>query len=173
AVIAWADSQLPTMTIGFLYLVPILISAAALNGAQIVALAALCSFLREAFDPLQWSAGAGGRILTALAGFSLSGFFAAELNQRRRLLRKHLAEVEGEIRLRMDAESQVRTVIETSPLAILTIGGAGNILLANESAHELLGFAKGELHGKDVAAYLPLLPRMLKSHQPGGYMRTN
>ena len=173
AVIAWGDAHLPTMTIGFLYLIPILISAAALNGLQIVVLAAVCSVLREAFDPLQWSPGASGRILTALAGFAMAGFFAAELNQRRRLLQNHLREVEGEVRLRMDVESQLRTLIETSPLAILTIDSAGRVLLSNESARDLLNFGKDDLHGKDVTPYLPILPRMLQSHHPGGYMRTS
>jgi len=173
AVIAWADAHLPTMSIGFLYLIPILISAAALNSLQIVALAAVCSFLREAFDPLEWSAGATGRILTSLAGFSLSGFFAAELNQRRRLLRQHLSEVESEVRRRMDAESQLRTLIETSPLAILTIDESGKVLLANESSHDLLEVPAGELDGADVAPYLPILPRMVQSHHPAGYMRTS
>src|SRR5581483_8588568 len=74
-VIAWADANLPTMSIGFLYLFPILISGAALNAAQIVALALLCSILREAYDPLVWSAGATGRILVAGAGFAMAGFF--------------------------------------------------------------------------------------------------
>lgn len=173
ATIAWADSLLPTITIGFLYLIPILMSAAALNGLQIVALAAVCSFFREAFDPLQWSAGASGRMLTSLAGFSMAGFFAAELNQRRRLLQKHLHELQGEVRLRMDAERQVRTLIETSPLAILTIDSSGRVMLANESAQQLLNFEKEELHGKEVGPYLPILPRMLQSHHPGGYMRTS
>jgi two-component system sensor kinase FixL len=172
-VIAWGDAHLPTMSIGFLYLIPILISAAALNGLQIVALAAVCGVLREAFDPLQWSAGASGRIVTALAGFAMAGFFAAELNQRRRLLRKHLDEVQGEVQRRLDAESQVRTLIETSPLAILTIDSSGRILLANESARDLLNFGKDDLQGTEVAPYLPILPRMLQSHHPGGFMRTS
>ena len=41
------------ISVGFLYLIPVLLSAAALNGAQIVALALFCAYLREAFDPLQ------------------------------------------------------------------------------------------------------------------------
>jgi|SRR5579871_6393511 len=173
AVIAWSDAELPTISIGFLYLIPILVSAAALNSIQIIVLAAVCSFLREAFDPLEWSAGAGGRILTALAGFAMAGFFAAELNQRRRLLRDHLNEVEAEVRLRQDVESQLRTLIETSPLAILTIDGFGRVMLANESARTMLNFEGETLQGTDVASYLPILPRMLHSHQPGGYMRTS
>src|SRR5690349_3746326 len=129
-VIAWGDAQLPTISIGFLYLIPILLSAAALNGLQIVGLAAICSYLREAFDPLQWSPGAWGRMLTALAGFAMAGFFTAELNQRRRLLRIHLNELESEARRRLDAESQLRTLIDTSPLAILTIDSSGHVMLA-------------------------------------------
>lgn len=173
ATIAWADSLLPNVTIGYLYLVPILISAAALNGWQIVALAAVCSFLREAFDPLEWSAGASGRIITSLAGFSMAGFFAAELNQRRRLLRDHLQEVQSQVLLRLDAESQLRSLIDTSPLAILTIDHSGRVLLANESAREVLNFREADLNGTDITPFLPILPRMLQSHQPAGYMRTN
>ena len=171
-VIAWGDAQLPMISIGFLYLIPILVSAAALNGPQIIALAAVCSFLREAFDPLQWSAGAGGRILTALAGFAMAGFFASELNERRRLLRVHLNELEIEVRLRLDVESQLRTLIETSPLSILTIDSSGLVMLSNESARAMLNFEKS-LQGADVAPYLPILPRMLHSHQPGGSIRTS
>ena len=172
AVIAWADSVLPSISIGFLYLIPILISAAALNTAQIIALAAVCAFLREIFDPLEWSAGAWGRMLTACAGFSMTGFFVAELNQRRRLLKSHLSELETEAHLRQDAESQLRTLIETSPLAILTLDESGRVLVANESARQLLDFDEGSLRGVDVSPYLPLLPRMLQRHQPG-QMRTN
>jgi len=170
AVIAWADAQLPTMSIGFLYLIPILISAAALNAPQIVALALLCGFLREAFDPLQWSAGAGGRILTATAGFAMTGFFVTGLNQRRRLLQTHLKELESEARRRKDAESHLRTLIETSPLAILTLDHTGHVLLANESAARLLDLDVGNLSGIDIAPHLPILPRMMQS---GGNMRTN
>src|SRR4051812_38117423 len=78
-VIGWVDWTLPTISVGFLYLIPVLLCAAALNGAQIVVLAVFCAYLREAFDPLQasgeptwlglpgtlnpwrWPDGAGGR----------------------------------------------------------------------------------------------------------------
>jgi two-component system, LuxR family, sensor kinase FixL len=171
AVIAWADAQLPTMSIGFLYLFPIVLVAACLSSLQIVAVSGLCSFLREAYDPLQWSAGASGRLIAAGAGFAMAGFFVTGLNQRRRLLQTHVSELETEVRLREDAESQVRVLIETSPLAILTLNGAGRIVLANESARELLELGERNLEGLEVAAYLPILPRMLQ-HQAGN-MRTN
>ena len=108
--IAWVDWLSPDSSTGFLYLVPILLSAAALNGAQILVMAVLCGYLREVFDPLQgapmavgpvlWSAfdplrwvpGSFGRLSVSVAGFAMTGFFFAELNRRRRLLAAHLAE---------------------------------------------------------------------------------
>src|SRR5947199_7952547 len=46
--IGWLDWILPTISVGFLYLIPVLLCAAALSGLQIVALAILCAYLREA-----------------------------------------------------------------------------------------------------------------------------
>lgn len=172
AVIAWVDKQLPTMSIGFLYLFPIVLVATSLSSLQIIAVSGLCSFLREAYDPLEWSAGASGRLIAAAAGFAMAGFFVTGLNQRRRMLQKHVGELEAEVRLRKDAESQVRVLIETSPLAILTLNAAGKIVLANESARELLELGNGDLQGVDVAGYLSILPRMLQRHHTGN-MRTN
>ena len=172
AAIAWADALLPSMSLGFLYLIPILLSAAALHTFQIIALAAVCGFLREAFDPLMWSPGASGRFLSAAAGFAMTGFLVVSLNERRRLLGKHLSELESEVRRRQDAESQVRTLIDTSPLAILIIDSSGRLRMGNESARRLLDFDQGSMQGVDVAPYLPILPRMLQRH-PQGSMRTN
>jgi PAS domain S-box-containing protein len=182
--VAWADWTLPFISVGFLYLLPVLICSAALTGWQIVALAIVCGYLREAFDPLQsfsesygfhvavvlnplhWAPGAGGRVLVVSFGFAMTGFFVSELNQRRRLLAAHLRE-------REDAEQQVRVLIETSPLAILTLDDSGRVQLANESALQLLGFDSEPLQGQPVAPYLPLLDRLLHSHHTGANMRTS
>jgi two-component system, LuxR family, sensor kinase FixL len=182
--IAALDWILPNTSVGFLYLIPVLLSAAALNGRQIVGLALLCAYLRESFDPLQggvdqhgvplpfvlnplrWANGATGRFLVATAGFAMTGFFVSELNQRRRLLAAHLKE-------REESEQQVRVLIETSPLAILTLDAAGRVQLANESARELLGFDDEDpLQGKAVGPYLPILKRLLDG-KGGGGLRTS
>lgn len=177
------DWILPYTSVGFLYLVPILLSAAALSGGQIVALALFCAYLRESFDPLQggagahgvpapfvlnpvlWANGSLGRFVVAAAGFAMTGFFVSELNHRRQLLAAHLKE-------REDNEQQVRVLIETSPLAILTLDAAGRVQLANASARELLGFEEDEdedpLQGKAVAPYLPILKRFLDGQRAGG-----
>jgi len=190
ALIAWADWVLPNTSVGFLYLIPVLLAAPALNGYQILGMAVLCGYLREALDPLQfagtasnpapmvpnpanWAAGSFGRFTVAACGFAMTGFFVRELNQRRQLLMDHLAERERQMLRQQETELQVRMLIETSPLAILTLDPAGRVVLANESARQLLGFESTQLQGEEVEAYLPILPRMLHSHHGGNNIRTN
>jgi two-component system sensor kinase FixL len=180
----------PDWSFGFLYLVPVLLSAAALSNAQILGMAVVCGYLREAFDPLQgtsrtlgwdfveafnptrWVAGSMGRLVVSIAGFAMTGFFVSEINHRRRRLREHLEEREEQARLRLEAERQLQILTETSPLAILTLDEHGRVLVANDSARQLLGFAPEEpLAGQAVEPYLPILARML--HRHAGHMRTN
>src|SRR5215471_13901121 len=65
AVIAWMDSLLPTASIGFLYLIPVLLSAAALNTWEILIIAVLCGILQETFSPLKWAPGVLDRLMVA------------------------------------------------------------------------------------------------------------
>jgi PAS domain S-box-containing protein len=173
AIIAWVDWKTPDISIGFLYLFPVLLAAPALKTWQILLVAALCGFLREAFDPLSIAPGATERLAVAIAGYAMTGFFVTALNQRRRNLSDYLAERERQTRLRQEAEQQVRILIETSPLAILTLDHSGRIALANESARQLFGFEDESLQGTDVAPYLPILNRMLKSPRPAVNLRTS
>jgi PAS domain S-box-containing protein len=194
ALIATLDWLLPRITVGYLYLIPILLSAAALNRPQILAMSVLCAYLREVFDPLQdipaptgpvlwnafnprhWVEGSIGRLVVVAVGYTMTGFFVEELNRRRRLLEEHLKEREEQNRLRLEAEQQLRILIETSPLAILTVDESGSVALANASAEQLLGFEKaGTLQGHLVEPFLPLLPRMLHSQHsnPAHNIRTS
>ncbi len=188
-VIAWLDWTFFDVSIGFLYLIPILFSAPSMNSWQIAGFAAVCGFLTEALDPLQnasgkqgwellqamnpwnWEHGSMGRLVVAMTAFGMTGFFAAELNHRRRMLAEYLKEREKQIQLRQEAEQRLRILIETSPLAILTLNSAGRVELANESARSLLGFENEPLQGQPAEPYLPLLGRML--HRGGGNIRTN
>jgi two-component system sensor kinase FixL len=173
AIIAWVDWRFFDVSIGFLYLFPVLLAASALNSWQILLMAALCGFLREAFDPVRFAPGASERLVVVTAGFAMTGFFVTALNRRRRDLQAHLEERERQIRLRHEAEQQVRVLIETSPLAILTLDASGHVALANESAREMFGFEGDTLQGSDFATYLPIPYRMLKSPRAGGNLRTN
>src|SRR5580704_5051253 len=129
AVIAYADWIIPYTSVGFLYLIPILLCSAGLNHSEILLIAMLCGWLREAADPLQgetgyraafvlnpahWVAGSFPRLIVAACGFAATGFFVGELNRHRRLLSVHLAERERQEKLRREVELEVRTLIETS-----------------------------------------------------------
>ena len=173
AIIAWVDWRFFDVSIGFLYLFPILLAAPALKTWQILLMAACCGFLRQALDPLRFAPGAAERVAVVVAGYAMSGFFVTALNQRRRSLEEHLAERERHIRLRQEAEQQVRVLIETSPLAILTLDHAGRVALANQSAAELFGLEGETLPGSDVGPYLPILSRMLKNPPSSANLRTN
>jgi len=191
AVIAWLDWFVPDSSMGFLYLVPILVSAAALSNGEILVVALVCGYLRETLDPLQgvdrvtgprllaalnpanWVSGSYGRLVVAVTGFAMTGFFVVGLNRRRRTLQRHLVERDTQIRLRQEAEERLLVLIDTSPLAILTLDAQGSVVLSNESARQLLGFEEGQtLAGVAVEPYLPILKRMLRSDRAGGFMRT-
>jgi len=189
--IAFLDWSLFDVSIGFLYLIPILFSAPALNRLQIAVFGAICGYLTEAldpaqgtpgklgwelikgFDPLQWAPGTMGRLIVAVAGFTMTGFFVAGLNHRRRMLTAHLAERDKHIQLRLEAERQLLILIETSPLAILTLNSRSEVELANESARQMLGFEEEPLRGLPVEPYLPILGRMLHGYRDGANFRTN
>ena len=81
-----------------------------------------------------------GRLVVAVAAFAMTGFFAAELNHRRRMLTEHLAEREKQIHLRREAEQRLRILIETSPLAILTLNTGAKWNWPTNPRSQLLGF---------------------------------
>ncbi len=172
---------------GFLYLAPLLLAATILKRGQIFALAIACGYLREAFDPVQggqtgwnairnldpgiWAPGAWGRLAASTAGFVMAGLFVVGLNQRRRLLTEHLKDREQQMLRQREAEQAIRTIIDTSPLAILTVDSLGRIVLANRSACQTLGSESEPLEGQEAALYLPILLRMLRRHESDGCFR--
>jgi PAS domain S-box-containing protein len=166
ALVAILDVKTPNFSVGFLYLIPIIFAAPALVRWQIVTLGIVCSLLRAAFESAPESIIATSeRAAFATAGYVMTGLCISALNQRRRTLAESLAERERNLRFREDAEQRVRVVIETSPLAILTLDKAGRVNLANESASQLFGFEGKSLIGVDAMAYLPTLCRMLQAPQ--------
>jgi PAS domain S-box-containing protein len=173
AAIAWVDWLILESSIGFLYLFPVLLAASALNTWQIVLMASSCGLLRHVFDPMKLEPGAAERLAVAIAGYTMTGFLVSALNQRRRNLIAHLVERDTQIRLRQEAEQQVRILVETSPLAILTLDHTGTVELANESARQLFGFEDESLPGTGIAPYLPILYRMLHNPRAAGNLRTN
>jgi len=84
ALIAWLDWKVePNVSLGFLYIFPILLASGSLARWQAVLLAAGCALLREAFGPGPWQADAEIRIAVSLLVFGAVGLFVAELIRNR------------------------------------------------------------------------------------------
>jgi len=144
--------------LGFLYLLPMLMVGSVLNVWQIAVTAALCTFLAEIFDDLAWSPRPGlTRDLLYYVAFLGAGLFVREVNRNRKVTLQHLQEIEYQSEARREAEEQLKILIESSPAAIFTADAHGQVLMANEAAHRMLGIPAGELPGRSAHRYLPSL----------------
>ncbi|MGA3210024.1 MAG: ATP-binding protein [Terriglobales bacterium] len=168
AVVDWATK--PYFSLGFLYLFPIMMVGGFLSRTQIVGVALACAVLQEAFSNLPENE-AVIRLLFSSAGFVGTGLFISELTRNRRMVMTHVDELEGQIKLRQDAEEQLRSLVESSPAAIVTIDSEGKVLLANEAAHHLLAPGGAPLQGQAISSYLPALKTVVRN-QPSRSFRT-
>jgi two-component system, LuxR family, sensor kinase FixL len=165
-VIAMADwLTKPYISIGFLYLFPIMLIAGFLARWQIVAIALVCAVLQELFSELP-SGEAITRLLMASAGFVGTGLFVSEIFRSRQMALGHLTEVETHTKLRREAEEQLRILVDSSPAAIMTIDGSGNILLANEAARNLFISEDAVLVGRSIKEFVPALQSAIQTTRP-------
>ena len=154
AVIDWWIT--PYIAIGFLYLFPIILISGFVQRRTIFVFALLCAGLQEAFSNLPAS-DEFTRLVLSLAGFAGTGLFVQAMTRNRQMTLEHLAEVESQMQLRRDAEEQLQVLVDTSPAAIVILNRDGNVLLANESARQMLATAEEGLVGESIADYLPAL----------------
>jgi PAS domain S-box-containing protein len=128
------------ISFGFLYLFPMLMVGGRLPRWQVALVAALCTGLSEAFDPFPWVASVGvPRLILTFAAFFGAGLYVFEAARRQ------------------EAEEQLQFLVATSPATIFTLDTAGNVLLANEAAHRLLGVSPGQLEGLSITRFFPAL----------------
>jgi len=174
AAVAFVDFLVQSnFALGFLYLFPILLAAPRLGRAPAILLAILCAVLRETFfGELGWDEQSAYRLVSVLLGFSGVALFASEIGRNRTLVLQHLHQMRKQIELRKEAENQLRTLVETSPAAIVTLDATGTVMLANEAAHRLLGVRQGELAGKHFGRYLPMVNDILETSSDSGSYRT-
>jgi two-component system sensor kinase FixL len=158
-IIALADWKVEReIPLGFLYLFPMLLIGSACNRWQIALVAAVCTFLAEAFDSFAWLLQSGiPRDILIFAAFFCTGLFVNAIVNSRLLALQHLDRIEKEIDARREAEEQMKVLIESSPAAILTTNSDGCVLLANDAAHRLFGVPPGTLAGQSIRDYLPAL----------------
>jgi PAS domain S-box-containing protein len=143
AVVDWWTK--PYVSLGFLYLFPIMLSAAYLPRWTVALLGLVCAWLAEAFSSLEPSVLRLAFECLALAG---CGLFVGELVRNRRLS--------------LQSQARLKALVETSPAAIVTVDENGSIELANGAAIELLAPRTGELIGSPIAAFLPELHHAIR-----------
>jgi two-component system sensor kinase FixL len=170
--IALLDWVLPPVSLGLLYIVPTVMASSLLTRRQILISAMAYSVFREMFGSTNWHSGWEWRLITGFLGFAAAGLSIAELNRLRLAAVQLLEEREIQSRLRLEAEERLRVLVETSPLAIITLDQTGGIVLANESAQRMLDFDGEPLTGKDVRPFLPVLARPLERRPGGANLRT-
>ncbi len=163
AVIDWRTK--PYISIGFLYLFPILLVAGFLPRWQITLVALACAVLQEFFSELPPNE-AITRLLMASAGFVATGLFVSEIIRNRQAALEHLKEVETQIELRKDIEEQLQVLVESSPVAIVTIDSTETILLANEASQSLLAPGTASIVGQQIGEFLPALQAALQTQRP-------
>jgi two-component system, LuxR family, sensor kinase FixL len=169
AILDWRTK--PYLSLGFLYLFPIVIAGGFLSRTQVVVVALICAFLQEAFSNLPQNE-AVIRLIFSSTGFIGIGLLIAQLVRNRHVVLQHVAELENEMSLRHDAEEQLQILVESSPAAIVTIDATGTILLANQAAQQLLAPDDSSLRGGKIASYLPALQTAVES-RPSRSFRTN
>lgn len=154
----------PFISIGFLYLFPMMLISGIFKRWQIVAASTICAVLQELYSNLPLDS-AIPRLIFSWVGYAGTGLFLFELLRNRRIVLAHLDEVENQVRHRREAEEQLQILVNSSPAAILTVGPSGEILLANDAAQELFNAGVEDLRGKSIGSYIPALYTALQSGQ--------
>ncbi|MGD0498605.1 MAG: LuxR C-terminal-related transcriptional regulator [Bryobacteraceae bacterium] len=134
----------PYVSLGFLYLFPIMFAAAFLPRWLVAALGVVCAALAEVFSSL---APSFVRLIFETLALAGCGLFVGELVRNRRL--------------NLESQARLKALVETSPAAIVTVDERGFIELANRAAVELLVPRGGALIGNPIAAFLPELHHAL------------
>lgn len=143
AAIALADWRTtPYLSLGFLYLLPIIIAAGFLPRPGLMALGVLCAVLSETFSGLD-PAGRVSRLIFETLALGGSGLFVSELLRNRRLS--------------LETQQRLRALVETSPAAIVTMHRCGVIDLANQAATEMLASSGASLIGQPIGTFVPEL----------------
>lgn len=158
AVAAIADWLVGHISLGVLYLLPMMVAALILQPLELAALALFSAFLRSRFDYPGSSIEITLRFAFASVSYFTCGLFVAALVSNRKLVKEHLAKIQREQALRKEAEDQLRLLVASSPAAILTLDHHGNVLAANRAADALFAIPEGQyMQGRSIEKYLPVL----------------
>src|SRR5258707_13864378 len=123
----------PILPLGFFYLFPIFLMGGFLPRRWIALLVLLCAGLTVLMSRYEMKPAIILFVMASL-GFAGTGLFVSEIVLNRQKALEHVHELETQIRLRQEPEGQLKGLVDSSPLAIITVDADGRILLANEAA---------------------------------------
>lgn len=149
ALVDWLT--LPYVSLGFLYLFPIMLAAAFVPRPALLALGTGCAVLSEAFSSLD-PAWRGSRLAFETLALVGCGLFVSELLRNRQL--------------NLETQQRLRALVDTSPAAIVTVDQQGVIELANQAALEMLAPSKDSLIGEPIGGFVPELEKALRHDGP-------
>jgi len=178
--IAWVDRLVHAgVPLGLLYLLPVALASTVLRRWEVPLLAVLCTATAEFSDAFQWTPGQGvPRDLLYFAAYAAVGLYISEALAKREAERTHLLEVEAEAEARRAAEEQLRLLVASSSIAIVTSDESGNILEANDAAERIFapdgaaGEGRAKLPTRPLVNFLPSLARVPMDRQGRRHLRT-
>jgi two-component system, LuxR family, sensor kinase FixL len=158
--------------LGGFYLLPLAVAAAFMSRWAIFCLAIATALISEYYGPYPWGPDSLQRLALAIAAFTGGGLFAGELARNRRITIALLRKTQDEARVRLDAVTEMRALLESSPVGLITVDSDGKIGMANAAASRLLGFISGSPEGDPIEDYIPVLARLRRSPQALNLMQT-
>ena len=162
----------PEIPLGGFYLLPLAVAAAFVSRWSIFVLALATAFVSEYFGAVASGPETLQRLALSVVAFTGVGLFAGELARNRRMAIELLRKTQQEARLRLDTVTEMRALLESSPVGYLTVDSQGKIGMANAAACRLLGFTSGSPEGDPIEQYIPTLARLLESKQVVSLMQT-
>ena len=154
------------------YLLPLAVAAAYMSRWSIFTLAIATAIITEYFGPYPRGPESLQRLALAIVAFTGGGLFAGELARNRRIAFALLRKTQDEAQARLNAVTEMRALLESSPVGLITVDSEGKIGMANAAACRLLGFMSDSPEGGPIEQYIPLLARLLRSTQVVNLMQT-
>lgn len=161
------------LSLGVIYVVPVLPAALALSRLPTLAFAVLLALIRAWFLPPDSLVEVVMRGLLGFAAYAATGLLVVELVASQRRAIAHSSALEEQENLRLEAESHLRALAESSPAAIFTLDETGAVVAANRAASELFALSPDELLGRPIRSLLPVLADALRAPSHGGAFRTS
>jgi signal transduction histidine kinase len=143
----------PSLSVGYLYVLPLMLMATVAKRWHVILYAILCAALYELMAPAGAQPINPNRMLLVLFVFLMTGLLAVEVGENYRLLSRHW----DEIRI---ADARLRALIESGPLAILTADSAGRVMMSNAAAREMLSLGGGA-ESRSIIDFFPSLENPL------------